>query len=328
MVKSNFIRSLIDGNEEFRCMPSRTFARYLVKEYPHEFSNIEAARTLVREVRGKAGTRNRDVRKGKSGYFDPQINFKVPESFADEYAPFVIPKNYDNILMLNDIHAPFHDEEALATAVRFGKDRGVNAVMLNGDNADQYWASHFVKIGHKHPFTYQEEIDVCNRVLDYLQDEFDGCKFFYKIGNHEMRLEAYMAKLDIKHENFKIESLLEMIARGFDIIEPGQYWVFDKLIGVHGHEWGSKGAYSLVNMARSLFNKAKQSAICGHGHTTSEHTEPRADGGMLTTWSVGCLCDLHPAYAPLNKWNHGCARLYMDNGYMVENRRIYRGKLL
>jgi hypothetical protein len=52
---------------------------------------------------------------------------------------------------------------------------------------------------------------------------------------------------------------------------------------------------------------------------------------MITTWSLGCMCELHPPYMPLNKWNHGFAIVDLDdNGtdFEVRNKRILKGKVL
>jgi hypothetical protein len=55
------------------------------------------------------------------------------------------------------------------------------------------------------------------------------------------------------------------------------------------------------------------------------------NGKIVTTWSIGCLSELHPAYMPLNKWNNGCAIVYLhEDGeqYDFINKRIYKGKVL
>ena len=49
----------------------------------------------------------------------------------------------------------------------------------------------------------------------------------------------------------------------------------------------------------------------------------------MACWSTGCLCDLHPRYMPLNKWNHGFAIVDLDTagGFSVRNFRIIDGKV-
>jgi hypothetical protein len=53
------------------------------------------------------------------------------------------------------------------------------------------------------------------------------------------------------------------------------------------------------------------------------------NGDITTTWSLGCLCELHPAYLPINKWNHGFAIVDVDgNNFHVRNKRIHKGVIL
>lgn len=75
--------------------------------------------------------------------------------------------------------------------------------------------------------------------------------------------------------------------------------------------------------------KGKVSAIQGHNHQVSEHTEPDMNGRIVTTWSQGCLCELHPEYLPINKWAHGFAIVDIDKeDFQVRNKRIFKGKIL
>jgi hypothetical protein len=54
-------------------------------------------------------------------------------------------------------------------------------------------------------------------------------------------------------------------------------------------------------------------------------------GNVTTTWSVGCLSELHPAYMPINKWNWGVASVELDTNkkdFIVHNKRISKGRIL
>ena len=87
---------------------------------------------------------------------------------------------------------------------------------------------------------------------------------------------------------------------------------------------------SPVNIARGLYLRAKANTICGHHHRTSEHTEMNINGKITTTWSVGCLSELHPAYMPINSWNWGFAMVTLSDdkkSFEVENKRIFNGKV-
>jgi hypothetical protein len=52
-------------------------------------------------------------------------------------------------------------------------------------------------------------------------------------------------------------------------------------------------------------------------------------GRETVCFSTGCLCDMRPAYAVLNKWNHGFAivHVHADRSFDVSNMRITSGKV-
>lgn len=104
---------------------------------------------------------------------------------------------------------------------------------------------------------------------------------------------------------------------------------YGKLFIVHGHELG-RSIWSPVNAARGLYLRGKTTALAGHWHQTSEHNEKSMNMEIDVCWSVGCLCDLHPEYAPINKWNHGCAvaeRVDNHGHFVLQNKKIYGTKI-
>jgi hypothetical protein len=134
----------------------------------------------------------------------------------------------------------------------------------------------------------------------------------------------------ITNNREEFENIIKARARGIEIIGDKRPMKLNNLWGIHGHEYIG-GISAPVNPARGLFLKAKVSTFQGHNHQTSEHTEPTLTGKMVTTWSLGCLSELHPAYMPLNKWNHGFAEVDLDaNGedFEFRNKRIFKGKIV
>jgi hypothetical protein len=96
-----------------------------------------------------------------------------------------------------------------------------------------------------------------------------------------------------------------------------------KLPILHGDE--VRLAAVNVNPARSLFLKTNSWAMCSHLHRDSQHSSKNIFEQYLTTWSTGCLCDMHPTYNPFgNQWTWGFAIVTVDsNGdFGVENKRI------
>jgi hypothetical protein len=93
---------------------------------------------------------------------------------------------------------------------------------------------------------------------------------------------------------------------------------------LHGHEYG-RGTNAPVNGARWLMLRARRPAMMGHLHHASEQREQAIDGTALATWSVGCLCGLHPRYARLTaRWGHGWAIVDVagDGSFEVDNRSL------
>jgi hypothetical protein len=62
----------------------------------------------------------------------------------------------------------------------------------------------------------------------------------------------------------------------------------------------------------------------GHGHRTSGHAESDMWHRETFCWSTGCLCDLTPEYARVNRWNWGFATVTVDTAgsFDVDNYRI------
>jgi hypothetical protein len=125
-----------------------------------------------------------------------------------------------------------------------------------------------------------------------------------------------------------LESILHLKQLNITFIQDKQIVQMGKLIAVHGHEFG-QSMFSPVNIARGLYLRAKDNAICGHHHQTSEHTEPNINGKVTTCWSVACLCELHPDYMPINKFTHGFAhvKVFDNEEFEVSNYRIVNGKI-
>ena len=57
--------------------------------------------------------------------------FNLPRSFETNYKQFNLPKSSKKILIMSDIHVPFHSMEALTAAIQFGKENNVDTVLLN-----------------------------------------------------------------------------------------------------------------------------------------------------------------------------------------------------
>ena len=318
---------------KFSQASTMAIARMLVQDHPIDFKSIEQARGNVRRYRGEMKGKNKNVavqiRSEETKKKFMSKKFELPETDYSKIEPFIIPKGQNNILILSDIHFPYQDNEALQLALNYGVENKVNAVYLNGDILDFYQCSRFTKDRRLRDMA--GELEMGRAFLKMVQETFK-CPIYYKIGNHEKRYEDYLmikAPELLGIDDFKLEQLLRMREFGVTLIKDKQMALAGKLPILHGHEWFG-GFAPPVNPARGLFLKAKESAIVGHHHRTSEHTEKTLSGEVTTTWSTGCLCGLEPEYAPYNNYNHGFAHVKVDKdgSYELKNLRIINYKIV
>lgn len=309
------------GNE----MPSMKLARIMYKENELLYKDLEDARYYLRYIEGKARVEGRAkeiVRQPDR----PKNPYNLPKSDEAVYEPFKIKAN--KLLILSDIHIPYHSIEALSCAFDYAKKEKPDAILLNGDTLDFFGLSRFSK-DPKHR-SFAEELRAFKEFMDVLKKTFNA-KIYFKIGNHEERYFHFLwmkAHEIVGVDEFELENIIKARAEGIEIIKDKRIIKAGDLNIIHGHEFGGS-VFSPVNIARGLFLRGKVSALQGHNHQTSSHTESNMNGEIMTTWSVGCLCELHPAYLPINKWNHGFAIVNIDgSNFEVSNKRIYKGKIL
>lgn len=304
-------------------MPTLKLARILYKENKLSFRDLEDARYCLRSLEGKANAFIKGITKVPDR---PKNPYNLPKSDETIYEPYKIKAK--RLLILSDIHIPYHSVSALTCAFDYAKKEKPDAILLNGDTLDFFGLSRFVKDPKARSFA--EELRTFKEFMDVIKKTFNA-QVYFKLGNHEERYFHFLwmkAHEIVGVEEFELENILKARAEGIEIIKDKRIIKAGDLNVIHGHEFGGS-VFSPVNIARGLFLRGKVSAIQGHNHQTSEHTEPNMNGDILTTWSVGCLCELHPAYLPINKWNHGFALISIDgNNFEVDNKRIYKGKVL
>jgi len=304
-------------------MPTLKLARIVYNDNKLLFTNVERVRDILRGIEGKRGKSNRRIIKQVENR--PLNPYNLPSSDETIYQPFKI--NAKRLLVLSDIHIPYHSVNSLTIAFDWAKKQKPDAVLLNGDTLDFFGLSRYAKDPKKRSFS--SELESFKDFITILKKTFDA-KIYFKIGNHEERYEHYLwmkagelAGID----DFELGNIIKARAEGIEIIADKRIMKAGELNIIHGHEYF--GSFSPVNIARGLFTKGKVSAMQGHNHQTSEHTEADMNGKITTTWSVGCLSELHPMYMPLNKWNHGFAFIEIDGeDFQVQNKRIYKGKVL
>lgn len=325
--RTDYIRGLI---ERFPNHGALTLAKAAYAEAPEFFRDLEGARSAVRSILGVNGEKKRSESKDKTLFRTPRPAGKIvlPESLAEPWEPFFL--NARRVGILSDVHVPYHDKAAVKAAVAELKRFNPDCILLNGDIADFYKASRWEQDPRKRDFVY--EVETVRSFLAYIRKEFPKARIVYKPGNHEERWHSYLyvkAPILVGLDVTTFAALVDAAKYGVDVVEGGRKIMVGKLTVLHGHEL-PKGMASPVNPARGAFLRTLDSVLIGHHHRTSEHTERTMSGHIITVWSTGCLCDMEPEYARVNRWNHGAATVEVDKvgefrtrSFRILNGRVY-----
>lgn len=310
---------------------SKTLAEMIYKEHSQLFTDVEHARSRVRYYRGALGKKNRNriIEKEHFRVTDTFNPFNLPEpDESRQVLPYKLPADWNNALILSDIHMPYHDLPALTAAIEYGIKNKVPGIILNGDTMDFFAASRFAKDPTK--ARLGEEIEQAREFVKTLSRLFK--QKLWKDGNHEERWKKYLwtkAPELTGVEIFELENILRLEENGWLYVDSrAEIHVGQHFTIVHGHEF-SESIYSPVNPARGLYLRYEDNAICGHYHRPSHHSQKTGRGKIKSTWSTGCLCLLRPEYATQNKWIQGFAHITResDNDFHVRNFKIIDGKI-
>lgn len=329
MTKSDVARTY---RAKHPAMATLKLARIVYKDNKLLFKDVEDARFNLRYIEGKAGERQRKS-VAKTAFYKaearPYNPYNLPNSDEETFEPYHI-QGHKRVFIINDVHLPYHNIDAVTAAFNFAKKENPDAIFINGDLLDFHSVSYFEKDPRKKNFSL--ELDMFKEFFKILQKTFKA-EIYFKFGNHEERYEKFLfqkAKELIGVEEFELENIIKARAEGIHIIKDKRIVMMNQLPFIHGHEAG-RGVFNPVNAARGLFMQAKHSAVKGDCHSSSEHTECDIMGKIMTTWSVGALCGLTPQWLPINRWNNGFAICDLDSNkedFKFKNYRIYKGKVL
>jgi len=294
------------------------------KEHPELFRSVENARSMVRLIRGTRGKNKMHLATqpkplGKAGQKPA-----MPPSLADPWLPFDLG-NGMRVGSISDVHIPYHHEVAFEAAVDDLVKRKIDILLINGDFADFYKISRWQQDPRHRSFS-TERLAVIQG-LEWLRYKFGKkVRIVYKLGNHEERWNHFIwnqAPEIYDLPQMRIDQLLDFDKYGIELVEDQRAVLAGKLTIFHGHEL-PKGLTNPVNQARGAFLRTNDATLTAHGHTTSSQPHPTWDKKEYFSWSQGCLCEMHPAFARINKWNlgHAFIEVYQSGEYDVLNMRI------
>lgn len=255
--------------------------------------------------------------------------FEYHEGESEHIEPYEWNTRYKKILWISDLHIPYHNLQAIKTAINYGREKKVNGIIIGGDMLDMYDVSFHEKTPNKTRIV--RELEMAREFFEQLRKIFPSEKIVFKEGNHEQRLERYLyrnapaiAELDALH----LKELLRMKQFNIDYVSNNQLMSIGKLTAVHGNEFKTGGGG--INIARNLRLKALDNIIFANFHKTQSDFQKSVTGSIYGGWAVGCLCGLNPKWLPFPQWNHGFAviELFDSGNFSVENKKIIEGTVL
>jgi predicted phosphodiesterase len=210
------------------------------------------------------------------------------------------------ILVLSDVHYPYHDKDALWTAIEYGKAQRCDSIIFLGDFLDCYQISKYGKDPRKR--SLGDELDGGRELLRELTKGFRN-KYYY-IGNHEARLQHYLENRAPQLVGLRGTTLgeqLDLARNKITLLDAPVH--FGKLLFLHGHELAGRGG---VNVHDTLWRQLHTHAICGHFHRSMSKTYRTYEGQRYWCGSVGFLGGPQD-YCPVNQWTTGFATVEIDN---------------
>ena len=240
--------------KDFPQTPSRQLARMIYGKHKAEFSDYTTTYSAVRYARGACGKANRS-RPGASVGVTPKPEIRIPNSLAKPWETFELGDGKH--LIINDLHVPFHDPQALEVALEWGVGSGCSTCFINGDLGDFFSISAYDKRSDRVPGGVKQEMRLQGEVLLEIAKHFE--RVVFKPGNHDEWLGRYIRKK--APELWGVEALKTENALWQEVEEldpEKELWgkiVFlpeltrvqaGKLTILHGHEL-PKGAIGPVN---------------------------------------------------------------------------------
>lgn len=305
-------------------LPYREIARLINKEFNVAYWDGERVRDKIRKYR-------------KSVEKDSINKIIVPQVVKPQY----IESNKKKIMVVVDIHYPYHREDLLDNIKKHSHE--ISALVIGGDAFNNDSLSKFSDISKK---SFEEEIVGFYEFMKVIRGILPkSVKIILIRGNHEYRLYRYIANMHEKQlAKFINPEVIQMLVDGFTIYERTKKKEFSKienleyvphwfvninneLVVCHPEEFSKVPIKTAVNAIDYFLARDEKFSmvILGHEHKYGEIIKNNKYGVQL-----GCSCKPQK-YADVGKFGYipqqySYAIVQFDeNGHIDRNEtRIYK----
>lgn len=230
--------------------------------------------------------------------------------------------NIERVLVLSDLHIPFHKEEDIINIVK--EHSNVKTIIFAGDVLDCFSVSSFPKEMH---IPLYEELKEASTLLKKIDRLTPNIKKIVFRGNHEFRFKRYLAKFQSEFSPMISDDVLEILKNGFTYrdcrnvkkhIEPlsdnykiidSWYYIYKDLVLAHPTSFSKIPMRTCVSTYDYFKNQGVDFNALAIGHT---HKAGSVIHGGTLLCELGCLCN-QMDYANNGNVNH----TPQTNGYGV-----------
>ena len=219
-------------------------------------------------------------------------------------------------IILSDMHVPYHDVKAVALVEQYMVNNRYDIYGNIGDFLDMDTISSFNKgrPGNTEGRYLIDDFTMANKILDRHQEIIrrnnPDATFFYLEGNHEERVNRFMAEAPHLKGLLDIKSQLRLDERGIEWIPS---WS-ERVVHHIGKAGFVHGRYTNKYHAAKMVDTYGQSIFYGHTHDIMCHPKiNEGDGSLYVGQSIGCLCEYRQQYlkgSPTN-WQQGFMELFL-----------------
>lgn len=234
-----------------------------------------------------------------------------------------IPIN--SIGVVNDIHFPFQDDEALFRAIEILKKEKPDVIVINGDLVDFWEISKFNRVPHFGKML-KEELALASSFLSDLRQDHPQARIIYTEGNHEFRIKSYVINNApaLYDENFLPDflKLNDLKIEWVGTRAGAARWV-DTYINIEGIYIGhfnavsQKSGYTVTGI---MDKKGAGNFVQAHIHRAAIVWKRGIDHKQYFGVENPCLAKLDPFYDSTNNWAQGLTIIKRDeNGLWRPN---------
>jgi len=207
-------------------------------------------------------------------------------------------KNRDVVLSINDLHIPFHDEDAIRVAFKFAKYIDPKIVVIH-EWLDWYSLSKFDR-DPRRLNDLQADLTTTHGYIRELRKTLPESRIIMIKSNHDTRLEKFKrTHAPELHclDALKIENLFGLPE--FDI-EYRDYFMYQGVLCKHGDLVRQHSGYT----AKNELSHEGVSGMSGHTHRLGMHFETNR-GGKYVWMETGCLCNVLEYIKGIANWQQG-----------------------